>query len=535
MIKKLSACLAGILALTLLLVAYAEDLNEVGTYPIAKETTALSILMQQDVLVEDYDTNAFTKWIEDTCNVDLQFELLPAGTDGTDKLALMLSSGQKLPDVINMGMTTLQDYIYGSAGIVADLTDYYQTSAYFINQRVEAYPDIDLLDPVTVADGKIYCIPRYYNETIGLTHSRLWMNMEFLSNLGLEVPATTEEFYQVLKAFKGQDANGNGIDDEIPLLPADTTYLMGYLMNAFIYCNPSNNYYTLTDGTVGVCYTEDAFREGLRYMHKLCEEGLLSPLTFTQTGDQLKQTVDGDGVTPTVGSFIHFATSLSLNNYATNPFTPKYAAIAPLSGPEGVCLTEYTPTVAQPQWHITTYCKNPELAFRVGDFLTSEEAFLRGRIGEPEKHWQYAEPGLPSFFEGRDAKYTFVSIWNETQNSMWRLNIPGFTVDDLDLRHFDGNPVNATYTCALSWPEYSECIPEKGAYVPTLIFTPDEVDSINEIQSTLLSFVNESIARFVTGDLDVESDWDAFLGELDAIELQTFLEISQTAYTRMTK
>lgn len=535
MIKKLSACLAGILALSLLLVAYAEDLNAVGTYPIAKETTALSILMQQDVLVENYDTNAFTLWVEETCNVDLQFELLPAGSDGADKLALMLSSGQKLPDIINMPMSTLQDYIYGSADIFVDLTDYYKTSAYHINQRMAEYPDIDLLGPVTVADGKIYSIPRYYNETIGLTNKRLWMNMDFLSNFGLEVPTTTEAFYQVLKAFKDQDANGNGIGDEIPLLPANTANLMGYLMNAFLYCNPGNNYYTLTDGTVGVSYTEDAFREGLRYMHKLCAEGLLSPLTFTQTGDQLKQTVGGDGVTPTVGCFINFSTSMSLNNYATNPFTPQYVAIAPLSGPEGVRLTEYTPTLAQPQWHITSYCQNPELAFRVGDLLTSEEAFLRGRIGEPEKHWQYAPPGLPSFFEGRDAKFTFVSIWNETQNSMWRLNIPGFTVDDLDLRHFDGDPVNATYTCALSWPEYSQCIPAKGAYLSTLIFTPDEVDAINEIQSTLLSFVNESIARFITGDLDIESDWDAFLGELDAIELQTFLEISQAAYDRMTK
>lgn len=534
--RMLTACLAILLLLSLGTGALAEDLNPVGTYPIAKETTVLTILMQQDVLVEDYDTNAFTLWVEETCNVDLQFELLPAGTDGTDKLALMLSSGQALPDIINMGMTTLQDYIYGSAGIFIDLTDYYETSAYYIKQRMEEYPQIDVLGPVTAADGMIYCIPRYYNETIGLTNKRLWLNMEFLEALGQEVPATTDAFYALLKAMKTEDANGNGLDDEIPLLPGDTNYLMGYLMNAFIYCNPSNKFYTLSDGKVGVSYTEDAFREGLRYMSMLCEEGLLSPLTFTQTADQYKQTVSGDGVTPTVGSFINFSTSLSLNNYATNPFTPMYVAIPPLSGPEGVRFTEYTPTVSQPQWHITAYCENPELAFRVGDMLFSEEAFLRGRIGEPDKHWEYAEPGLASFFEGRDAKYTFVSIWNESQNSMWRLNIPGFTVDDLDLRYFDGDPINATYTCALSWPDYQACIPAEGQYVPTLVFTPDEVDAMNEIQSTLDSYVRESIARFITGDLDIESDsaWDSFQSELEAIELGTFLEISQTAYDRMT-
>ena len=31
------------------------------------------------------------------------------------------------------------------------------------------------------------------------------------------MPTTTDEFYQVLKAFKEQDPNGNGKADEIPM------------------------------------------------------------------------------------------------------------------------------------------------------------------------------------------------------------------------------------------------------------------------------------------------------------------------------
>ena len=209
------------------------------------------------------------------------------------------------------------------------------------------------------------------------------MNMEFLEALDLEVPTTTEEFYQVLKAFQERDPNGNGVNDEIPLLGSSSAELMGYLMNAFIYTNPSNNYYTLKDGVIGVSYTEDAFREGLRYMNRLCEEGLLSPLTFSQSFDQYKQTVTGDGETATVGCFVSFSTSLSINNYATSPLTPQYKAIAPLSGPEGVRFTEYTPTIAQPQWHVTAYCENPELAFRVGDFLMNEEAFCARALANP--------------------------------------------------------------------------------------------------------------------------------------------------------
>ena len=44
------------------------DLNPVGQLPIAKETAPLSIMLVPDAFVEDYDTNSFTKYVEDACN-----------------------------------------------------------------------------------------------------------------------------------------------------------------------------------------------------------------------------------------------------------------------------------------------------------------------------------------------------------------------------------------------------------------------------------------------------------------------------------
>lgn len=62
----------------------------------AEERPTLTILMAQDTYVEDYETNAFTKFIEDSMNVNLDFVLLPA-SDASDKLAVMIQSGQELP------------------------------------------------------------------------------------------------------------------------------------------------------------------------------------------------------------------------------------------------------------------------------------------------------------------------------------------------------------------------------------------------------------------------------------------------------
>ena len=44
----------------------------------------------------------------------------------------------------------------------------------------------------------------------------LSINTTWLERLGLEMPETLEEFANVLRAFRDQDPNGNGIQDEIP-------------------------------------------------------------------------------------------------------------------------------------------------------------------------------------------------------------------------------------------------------------------------------------------------------------------------------
>ena len=76
--------LALLLTLCLLIAsssAFAYELREpIGEYPLTTEDITLTILMPQDTLVEDYETNAFTKWIEDTTGVKLDFELLPANS-----------------------------------------------------------------------------------------------------------------------------------------------------------------------------------------------------------------------------------------------------------------------------------------------------------------------------------------------------------------------------------------------------------------------------------------------------------------------
>ncbi|MEG0767274.1 MAG: hypothetical protein RR482_06115 [Clostridia bacterium] len=476
-----------------------ERLNPFGVYPIAKERTPLSVMMAQNVLV------------------------------------VILASGQTLPDVVSVGMSISDDYLYGSAGTFLDLTELYQTQAYYIPQQLAAHPEVEVMRYITAPDGKIYNIPRYQYEVIGPAGRKCYINQDWLDKLGLAQPTNTEEFYQVLKAFAEKDPNGNGKADEIAMVGSTGwgQSPIPWLMNAFIYDDDEDNFF-VSDGRLDVNYRHEAYREGLRYIHKLVKEGLLSSLSFTQTMDQLKQLCASEDAA-TVGCVSTFATSMMLpTGHAYNQY---YVGLAPIAGPEGNRTAMYAPTLPNNVWHLTRDCRNPELAFRVGDFLWQSESYLRGRYGVEGQDWYKNEDMTkPAVIAGYKPLFYYPkSIWNDTQNSHLHNEHPCFDVTYLNswVLDLEKTPYNTTYTAGLIAPAYAECFPAEGTYVPVLFYTPEETEEVSEIRATLKSYVTESSTRFVVGDLDLDKDWDAFQTEIEAIGLSRFLEISQAAYDRM--
>ena len=64
---------------------------------------------------------------------------------------------------------------------------------------------------------------------------------DWVDKLGLAMPATTDELFEVLKAFQEQDANGNGEADEVVAIDFDN------------FANGLSQYFGL--GTDAVSYT----------------------------------------------------------------------------------------------------------------------------------------------------------------------------------------------------------------------------------------------------------------------------------------
>ena len=54
-------------------------------------------------------------------------------------------------------------------------------------------------------------------------------------------------------------------------------------------------------------------------------------------------------------------------------------------------------------------------------------------------------------------------------------------------------------------------MPDENLVLPVLNMTEDETDEYQALRTEILAYHNESWVKFITGDLDVDADWDEYV------------------------
>ncbi|MBO2944884.1 extracellular solute-binding protein [Paenibacillus sp. F411] len=506
-----------------------------GEFPIVPQKATLNVMIQQDSAVLDYINNEFTKFLEEKTNVQINWTLVPH-TDWNTRLNLLFASGSDLPDIIMGGVNNDLVSKYGPQGVFQPLNE-------LINKHsVEFVQVIDKVEGakkmITAPDGNIYGLPKIvecYNCTMA---RKMWVNQVFLDNLGLAVPTTTDEFYNMLKMFKEQDPNKNGKADEIPLIGSVTGWNQNvdmFIMSAFV-LNPGGNRFILKEDTITSAYTTSEWREGLSYMKNLADEKLLDPVSFTQKQEQVKQLVEG-GEVPIVGAIPSGGPHVFAN--VNGERFKDFVAIPPLKGPSGVQQSIWDPygyVQASHMMILTNACQDEcaDIAVKWADQFYNEEVTARSRLGVPEVDWEKAPDGSIGV-NGKPAAYKAILQWGSDQKSHWNFTNPGYwprewtegTVYD------PSNPWELQYLLTKATIDHYE--PFKQRVVPPLSLETSEAEEFAQLGSIINPYVEESIARFILGGLDLEKDWDGYLKELDKMGITRYLEIAQSAYDRQWK
>ncbi|MEK0315702.1 extracellular solute-binding protein [Cohnella sp. 56] len=510
------------------------NLTEPGTFPLVKEKETLKVWADPPSWIGDLDDNWFTKYFEKKTNVHVEW-VRANMEDHANKLNLLLASQTDLPDVImSWGVSNAQQIAYGGQGLFLPLNDLIDKYGYATKQ-VFAYNPL-IQSTITAPDGKIYGLPAI-NECYHCTYShKMWINKTWLDNLHLSMPTTTEEFYQVLKAFKEQDPNRNGKKDEIPLTRASWQGGIDFfLMNSFIY-NGAGNRLMLQNDKIVQAPTQPEWREGLRYLNKLYKEGLIDPEFLLQDDNKLKiltgLTREGNRVGAVAGGTLAFVDSSD-----SNPVKDDYVALAPLKGPKGVAFAkEYAFGMGVGNFVITKQAKNPDLAMRFADAIY--QLYLEGdyNVFGPEGDvWVKAEAGEVGL-DGKPAKYKVLKSGQEPNNFTWGDGLNAFMTSDW--RNSQAVTPGVWNQEKILYDETKNKYDGKGPaqVMPNSFMMPEE-DAVEyeELNNAVIKYLDESVAKFVTGNLDVDKDWDSYLATLSKIGYDRLTELTQKAYDRQYK
>lgn len=536
-----------VLVLCLMMVAtnaLALTYNEPGTYPIADEVVTVRIFAPQDGENSRAD-NIHTKELEEKLGIKIEWVIAPAD-DIRSKLNLLFAgqNAEKV-DLVLTGVSQRLDMVteaqLAAQGLLLPLNEFYENSSVGYKAAFEDMPG--MREFITQPNGNIYNLPNVDGSLHVQFQLKCWINQKWLDNLGLEMPTTTEEFYQVMKAFKEQDANGNGDpNDEIPLSTSKngvSAAIDGFLMAPF-QLTPNTTRMYVDNGVVSYAPVQEGYREGLRYLNKLYTEGLLNPESFTQQSSN-QVNVNENGEDTVIGCFLALRPGYATNMAADGARKwEEYRILAPLKGPSGEAISEWNPYVMYQTGmaFIPAGAQNPEAAFRLVDYLATYEGTMRSCWGIEGVHWTKAAEGTVGL-DGSPAVVEILPAYREQQNFRWDqlagyVRNTAFTVMQAtnpdpyapEVAPLDGRQM-VMYKGSLLHQAVAQPL---DTVLPSLYFTEDAAEEIALLQTTVNDYQQECMVAFITGTMSIEDDWDSYVETIKSIALDDYLALYQEAY-----
>ena len=517
--KKVLSLVMALVLLLACIPASAEMFSTEGfVFHKVDEPVTFSMAIQHNFLVDPATEDQFIVQMSEATNINFDFEVI-SGADKETRINLLLAGGE-YPDamigqLLNLGQITN----LGEAGILIDLKPY-MTAEYMPNlaKVLETYPD--MLTAATQENGAIYTLPfaeiNWYD-----TWATVHINTEWLEKVGKEMPTTLDEYADVLVAFKENDCNGNGEADEIGMayIPGNNSYgIAGWFGTAH------NMMYIDDKAIFGP--TEENFRDYARYMNRLWDLGVIDIEAFTQ--DYSTFNAKGQQATPVYGSVIDSAKDWWCNGGTQE----QYSLVSPINGGS----SRYG--ALKQRVSNKNYILHQGVIFNNGQDIPTLLKFF-DNLYDPF----YGEVVGKGFLNGilvqtEDGKLAFAPAENvpeqyanhtdwmsKTHMQQW----PAARFEYYD-EYFANTGVVKQLKDASEFLEpyfYNEVMPHGFTF-------PSEQAVYDEYLTDITKYVSEKFAAWVTGEADVDAEWDAFQEQLKKLHVEELVAGYQAQYDRLT-
>lgn len=501
----------------LALILCAMLLAGVCTLAAAEELPTVNIVVSMNTSTDDLNENEFLKNLAAQAGLNIQYDCVY--TDWDVKKSTMLTSAD-LPDAFIGWQVLTNTEVSNNKPLFAELgaliTEETTPNLYAAMQKDSVYRNA-----CTELDGGVY----FLTDRMPFrpdTYASFLINKTWLDKLNLEVPQTLEELEKVLIAFRDEDPNGNGVQDELPLymqLTGDEAWSISAFMGAFGCSGSIVNYFALDGDTVVYQPLSDNFREFMTWIHHLEEEGLMAAELATVDWSQYSARLAND--TPIVGMTNAWDKSVLGVDYQD-----EYVAIAPMEGPHGDRAVASNQAVSSydgvPKFVMSAQCEYKEQLMKFIDLCFIPENAAQcfyGPIGtvleQTDDGLRMVEPPEGMSWNAWKYKYAVNGGWpllgDEAFEALFA-ETPASDSGKLEL-----TSVNEPYGNANT--------------LPSLKFTEEESDELSIVKNDVDTYVNKKIVEwFANGG--VEEEWESYLNELNNMGVETYVSIYQEAYNR---
>lgn len=499
-----------------------ENLTE-EELPIVKEPIELDIFAgKAATTADDWNDVLLLNEYEEMTNVNITWNQVPA--DGLDeKRNLALASGD-LPDAFYAANVSISDIqTYGAQGTFIPLNDLMEEYAPNISKVLDENPDIR--KGLTFPDGNIYSVPTVYSPDFLslLIGAKSWINGDWLEQLGMENPETTEELYAYLKAVKETDLNENGKNDEIPLSSvAEMSRIIHWISGAFGVQN-KGQLHTLIDenpatGNIRFFPVSASYKEMLVYLNRLFEEELIEQNIYTLEVDQHL----GNAADNLYGAVQFFNPIELYGDDVGGQFIPGNALEGPNRDKMYTGIT--SPLRSLGNFIITSENENPEATLKWLDYFWSDEGakmFFMGMKGVTYEETDDGPQLVEEITNNPDGLTLTQALAQYIINPGG--NHPVMVTDD----YFTGseNALSDKEAAKNLEPHLIEEI------WPSFTYTAEENEELSILRTDLEKYVNEMQAAFITGEKDF-SEWESYVETVENMNVDKYMEIQKQAYDR---
>ena len=492
----------------------APSTGESGTKIVDSPMTLKSwILTDGNFRGENYNEKPSFQKMAELTNINIDW-IMGSGANGVEAFNLLMASGQ-LPDMVHYTGISSEAPKYGQQGAFVDIAPYLAEHAPNFSKILEENPDVKRL--ISTEDGQIFYFPQLNLDEYLFVQMFLQVREDWLAKLSLPEPKTTDDWYNVLKAFKEQDPNGNGQADEIPFVSVNLATMVKTFGPAF----GTDWEFYVEDGKVKFGPNEKGYRETLQYLNKLYAEGLLDPNYLVDT--ELKFLTE-KVTTNRAGAWVGWSGSYMTSFTNLMKGDPSFSLIGtePPVGPTGIQRYAYHGWQAGAVGiAISAQSNNIVEAIKWLDFQYSEEGIMLNNFGVEGVSYNMVD-GYPKYVD---------EVFNSTKGLSSTESLLNFTIGGgswptvADRRYqeqYDIEKAVEAKNKVLSHIDYD-------ASLPPFTLTTEQNDIVVPLLAEIRTFRDEYANQFVMGNRSFD-EYDTFTEQLQKMNIEKVLEVYQEAY-----